>query len=309
MQTHGATVTPIRPEDIDFDRYMRETEPQAKLRPLADWVPALIARRTGGIKVVGDGLPWGKTHDKIRLRRGNVSIWAGVNGHGKSLMTGQVMLGLMAQGRRCVVASMEMDPVDTADRMIRQCAHTEHYTEQFIHKWEKWSRPLLWAFNERGQTTADRVLAMCRYAADQLEVDHVFIDSLMKVVRHEDDYNGQKAFIDSACSIAQATGMHIHIVHHMRKGQDEYSPSGKFGLKGTGAISDQVDNIFEVWRNKRKAQDREEGKEVDEGKPDALLVCHKQRHGHHEPKVALWFHEPSTQFVAAPKAGALDMMS
>ena len=40
----------------------------------------------------GAYLPWAKTRNNIRLRSHEVSIWAGVNGHGKSLLLNQVML-------------------------------------------------------------------------------------------------------------------------------------------------------------------------------------------------------------------------
>lgn len=34
----------------------------------------------------GDHLPWPKTHDNLRFRPGEVSLWMGINGHGKSML-------------------------------------------------------------------------------------------------------------------------------------------------------------------------------------------------------------------------------
>jgi twinkle protein len=59
--------------------------------------------------------------------------------------------------------------------------------------------------------------------------------------------------------------------------------------KGSGAIVDQVDQCFTVWRNKRKEQARQAGKEVDEAMPDAIMVCDKNRHGDWEGKVGLFY--------------------
>ena len=42
--------------------------------------------------VNGDLLPWSKTHDKVGLRMGEVSLWTGISGHGKSQVLGMVTL-------------------------------------------------------------------------------------------------------------------------------------------------------------------------------------------------------------------------
>ncbi len=75
-------------------------------------------------------------------------------------------------------------------------------------------------------------------------VQHIFIDSLMKCVKNEDDFNGQKGFIDELTALARDHNVHIHLVHHIRKqASDEVTPN-KNDLKGSGSISDQVDNVF-----------------------------------------------------------------
>ena len=80
----------------------------------------------------GDCLPWPKTSFTVRLRTGEVSLWPGINGHGKSLLTSQVALGLVAQGRRVVIASLEMPPVKTLRRMARQAIGNGTPTKEAI---------------------------------------------------------------------------------------------------------------------------------------------------------------------------------
>jgi twinkle protein len=113
----------------------------------------------------------------------------------------------------------------------------------------------------------------------------------MKVVEAEDDYNGQKAFVNQLCVLARDTGLHIHLVHHSRKGQDESKAPGKMDAKGSGAISDLVDNCVSVWRRK----------EHEEEKPDAVLTIDKQRHGEWEGKIGLWFDAASQSFKESYK--------
>jgi twinkle protein len=122
------------------------------------------------------------------------------------------------------------------------------------------------------------------------------VDSLMKCVGGEDDYNGQKLFIENVTAIARDTGMHVHVVHHARKGGDEFAPPGKMDAKGSGSITDQVDNVLVVWRNKKKEIAVRDGKTSDS--PDAMLICEKQRNGDSEPRIGLWFDQSTMQYVA-----------
>ena len=142
------------------------------------------------------------------------------------------------------------------------------------------------------------MLAVLRYCAEQIKADHFVIDSLMKCGIAEDDYTGQKHFIDQLCAIGRDSGMHIHLVAHSRKAKDEYSPPGKMDVKGTGSITDQVDNVITVWRNKAKEKSLQEGKTVKDGEPDALLICDKQRNGEWEGQIKLWFDRNSMQYLA-----------
>ena len=75
---------------------------------------------------------------------------------------------------------------------------------------------------------------MARYCAKELGIKHVFIDSLMKCVRGEDDFNGQKDFVDELCSLARDNQIHIHLVHHIRKLSSEAETPDKTDVKGSG---------------------------------------------------------------------------
>ena len=296
----------VEPDDIDWSQYARESEPSARVRPASTWIEALMAEDASGDDQSGGLLPWSKTHDHIRLRPGELSIWAGINGHGKSLLTGQVVLSLMAQKCRCMIASFEMKPTKTLRRMRRQASCGAFPTDQFTQAFGRWTDGLLWLYDQQGMVDVDQIAAVLRYSHQQLRCQHVVVDSLMKCIRGDDDYNGQKDMLDLLTSIARDTGMHVHLVHHIRKADDETRLPGKFDLKGSSAISDQADNVFVVWRNKRKQFDQQAGKEVDPDSPDAMVICEKQRNGDWEGRIGLWFHEASQQFVGAPRAIAME---
>jgi twinkle protein len=287
----------VEVDDIDFNAYLANTEPKRKIKEKSYYEKEVISYFEGNLINKGNHVPWDVHGYKIGLRPSEISIWAGINGHGKSLMIGQVVLELIKQGQRCLIASFEMKPEITLARMARQAIGKKIPTIQDLEKFNHWKKNHLYLLEHHGMIDIDVILGVCLYASKELGVKHIVIDSLMKCVRGEDDYNGQKDFVNALCGIALSTGLHIHLIHHVRKGNDEKQVSGKFDLKGSGSITDQVDNVFIVWRNKAKALERQQSGITDESVPDALLCCEKQRNGEWEGRIPLWFDDGSQQYV------------
>jgi len=290
----------IEADTIDWLRYEQLTEPEAKIRAASAYEDELVEAVLGRDDDRGALLPWSKTHENFRARPGELTIWAGINGHGKSLLTGHCVLDWMAQGQKVMVASFEMKPRLTLKRMCRQASCGAQPSEKFARDFSRWTDGRLWLYDQQGTVDVQRIAAVLRYCHENLGIQHAVVDSLMKCVRGEKDYDGQKDMLDLLTSIARDTGMHIHLVHHIRKGDDEEGLPNKFDLKGSGSISDQADNVLIVWRNKRKQFEAQAGKEVDREQPDAMVMCEKQRNGEWEGRIALWFHEASQQYVAMP---------
>ena len=303
----------IFPDEIDFAQYEQETDAQAKVKPAAMWVQELIDRIRNPVKQPRALMPWRKTHAMVAFRPGEVTVWGGANGNGKSLVTGQIALSLIAQDHKVCIASFEMKPIKTLERMGRQFsgynpedpafAGSDEAKEELVKVYQDfkdWTDGRLWLYDQQGTVTAKQVAAVVRYCAKEKGITHFFVDSLMKCVASEDDYNGQKMFVDELTAISRDHGIHIHLVHHIRKPTDESHKPSKYDYKGTGAITDQVDNVISVWRNKAKEKKRDEGKPVEDKEPDALLICDKQRNGEWEGSIGLWFDKPSMQYVGGP---------
>ena len=308
----------VLPDDIDFAAYMRMTDAQRKVQPAKLWVEEMT-ERLGTVDTSPQALlPWQKTHELFAIRPGEVTLWAGVNGHGKSLLTGQVVLSLMAQGERVCVASFEMKPFRTLERMCRQFScqrpNGAWMTDQRVlaafrdiyEQFGIFTDDRLWLYDQQGSVQRDVLMGMIRYCATELRIGHIVIDSLMKCIAGEDDYNAQKDFVDELCAVARDFGVHIHLVHHIKKLGSEADIPSKFDVKGSGSITDQVDNLMIVWRNKKKERDAQEGKSVTASDADAFLLCEKQRNGEWEGRIGLWFEPESQQYVANCGAPALD---
>lgn len=287
---------------IDFDGYMKAREADKdNVKSPQVYTEEVIELFYGDNSVRGTELPWSKTHESFRLREGEVTLWPGINGHGKSQVLGQVILNLMAQGQKCCIASFEMHPYKTLGRMTRQAVGANKPSEDYIRNFMGWCNGKLWLYDHMGTVTHERILGVIYYCAEQLGMQHFVVDSLMKCGIKSDDWNAQKEFIDKLCAAAKDTGCHIHLVAHSRKGDDEYSPPNKMDVAGSMDITNQVDNVMTVWRNKakEKAIRTNKAKPEDIHKPDCLVICDKQRHGEWEGEIALWFDAPSMRYLAS----------
>jgi twinkle protein len=303
-------------DDIDFSVYMRATEANAKVRPASAWIDHLKDRLRKKATEKRYYLPWQKVNDCFDFRAGELTIWGGINGHGKSLVTAFVALYLMAQGQKVCIANFELKPHQTLERMARMFCGMNPFSPEFqnddglaslddlYERFGKWSDGKLWIYDQHGTANADQVIAVTKYCARELKIDHIFIDNLAKCVKGEDDYNGQKDFIDQMFSTAQDDRIHAHVVHHMRKGAKETDFIDKNDFKGSGAIADQPDNLIGVWRNKAKENDAKVNGSNSKfaADPDVVLKVFKQRNydGNvdDEPQINLWFDRDSWQYKA-----------
>lgn len=242
--------------------------------------------------VTGSPLPWPAWQDRVRLRPAELSIWTGINGHGKSDLLGNVLINLINNGERICIFSGEIKPKMLLFRMTTQACATSKASIPFVKAAAAWMTGSLWIYDHVGSVSQEKLIEAFRYAAKRYRVTHFVIDSLMKCGIAEDDYKGQKQFIDALCDFKNDFDVHVHLIAHARKGDSEEKAPGKLDIKGTGAISDLADNVFTVWRNKKKELD----KEPDPKDEDARLYCHKQRATGYEGALRLWFEKDSLIF-------------
>lgn len=248
----------------------------------------------------GVRLPWDSTYDNIRFRKSEVSVFTGINGHGKSLLLGQLVVAGIQQGEKYCIASMEMPPVKTLYRMVRQVADTGTPTNPYIRAIMDWFDDQLWVFNVVGNAKAERMLDVFKYGIKRYGIKHFVVDSLTKCGFGEDDYNAQKEFMDRLSDFAHQYEVHVYLVAHPRKGASEDDMPGKLDIRGAAAITNLADNVFTVWRNKKKeteiAKLKYQGAEVPDDlrySPDMIFKCVKQRDHGWEGTVPLYFNPES----------------
>lgn len=237
----------------------------------------------------------------FEFRPGELTVWTGYNGHGKSLMLSQVLLGLMSQGERVMVFSGEMTPERQLKRTVKQAAGMDRPTPQYIDAIGAWVHDKLWFFNVVGSAGIDRLLTVFLYGSKRYGMRHFVIDSLMMTDVPEDgagSMTAQKDAVRKLCDFAKRNGCHVHLVAHPRKGADESRGPGKLDVAGSSKITDGADNVFTVWSARTDAADPE----VDPDKPDARLELQKQRNGDVQHYTQhLWFCVDAQQYATSPR--------
>jgi twinkle protein len=279
------------PDEIDFPAYLAATEHKQAVKHSADFLEDLQKSYRNDSSKKRIYLPWDKTKEMFHLREGELTLWAGESGQGKTLAVNQMILSLLGQESSVCLASLELTPAQTFKRFLRLysglCfADYEFLTDKQIKSLDEQSELMLgwtkklWLFDKVGDVSPEIILGSILWSVEKYGVKHFVIDNLQKIIKDTDNYNGEKNFVAKLFDICKDTGVHIHLVHHTRKPEKSGKEPDKSSIKGAGSITDIVDNIFLVWRNLEKEQDVEDQGELSKqhDDPDTFIKCVKQRH-------------------------------
>jgi len=265
--------------DIDYEKYYQaNADDTNKIKRVVDYFDELEEFLEKGDVIDGAKLPFSKLENRFRFRSGEVTMWSGLNGHKKSMLLGYCIINLLKQKERVCLASFEMKPTKTIIRMSKQYAQSPRADYDSVSEFMGFAANEFYIFDHLGEMSPERLMGIIQYTAKEMNVKHFVIDSLMRVVKGDDDYNSQKDFVVNLCKLAIKFDIHIHFVHHTKKVKED-APSGRYDAKGSSSLSDNVHNSLIVWSNKANNKDL----------PDMILKCDKQREGEWEGNLALNF--------------------
>jgi twinkle protein len=245
----------------------------------------------------------------MRFKGSEVTLWSGINGHGKSHLLNQLMLDTIQQGKDVCIASLEVKPGVMLAYMVRQVSGCRCPSDEEFHRLVDWIGSKVYVFDFVGKASHAKLLETFEYSHKRYGITVFLIDSMMCLDIKEEDLDAQKSFTQKVCKFANDFDVHLHLVAHSRKGRNEEEIPGKMDISGSGMIANAVSNIMIIWRNKRKEMllDKHscgqttaaEELEVPSlrSSPDALLICVKNRNGEWEGRIPLWFHRESFQFL------------
>ncbi len=259
--------------DLDLSALVDQEETRKIKRP-SDFREQLIGlMASGGEK--GYTAPWAALRGKFEFRPSELTIWSGAKGHGKSLLLSQVLENFISRDRHKVfIISPEFPPHRVLHRMLIQSVGVRSASQEIAGQWLEAVNESLWLYDQQRSLDPKDVPLICRYAVEKLGVDHILIDSLMKLGISPDDYGAQKRMVDAIQQVAHKSQAHIHLVAHARKGSGDNAIAGLHDVKGASEIADMAENVLFVWRNKEKEIS---GKSPEQ--PDCILKVEAQRNG------------------------------
>jgi len=251
-------------------------------------------------------LPWSSVRDKVLFRPGEMTIWTGATGAGKSQALSHALVGMGEQGARVCVASLEMAPKQLLKRMVKQAGNIDRPSEPHLREIMGWLDCWCWLFAHLGKADAKTLLASFEYARARYGCDVFVIDSLMRLGVGSEDYEGQERAVFEITSWAVEKSVHVHLVAHARKAdktRPQAAPDSE-DVKGTSEIASNAANILGIARNRdleeklrRARASNDSAAEADMAdKPPVTLNVAKQRNGDWEGRLGLWFDTLSYQY-------------
>lgn len=282
--------------------------PETLVTPLF-FVEKVINLFSQGTRLWGIKTPWEKVNAILKgWRDGELTVWSGRNGSGKSTILNQVFIDLAEKGVKSCIYSGEMSP----ERYLRwaviqhQECEAPHFTK--IQETLEWMSYQVYILNITSGIDPEKLLSDFEYAAMRYGVKHFFIDSLMKISfklqnNGQDEFRQQHEFMNKIIGFAQKHAVHVHLVAHPRKGEKDTDEPGKVDVKGTSHITDLADNVIVLTRVSEQKKEQvikaNAAKTGDEKKfpGDAVFFIKKNREFGTEGSVGLQFNESTKKFT------------
>lgn len=201
---------------------------------------------------------------------GELSVWTGKRGSGKSTMLGQILVDAIQQGHAVCAYSGELSAWRFKQWISMQTAgskHLEHCTDRWSGKEfyrvpqeiqkqiDEWWRGRFFLYDNKVSSASDEesILSVFSYAVRRYGCCVFLVDNLMtarfSVSADRDFYRAQSNFAGRLVEFAKKHEAHVHLVAHPRKAE-----GGKKGVadaddvSGSADITNRADNVFSLER-------------------------------------------------------------
>jgi len=202
---------------------------------------------------------------------GEITIWTGDPGEGKSTFVGQVLLNSLKFRQRVCAYSGELRAKQFRHWLYLQAAGPDnviqyedketgyvsyHVVPEVAEKIRSWHRGSLFLYDNRNDQAVreNQILPMFQKAANQYGCNVFLIDNMMTAQfdygRDRDYYQAQGDFFRSISAFAQAHNVHVHVVAHPRKTQGK--AMGGDDVAGTKVLFNLTQNLIQVARGDKE---------------------------------------------------------
>jgi len=251
--------------------------------------------RTQGIQ-----MPWEKLSGRFQIHKGQLVMLGGFSGHFKTTISTQIALGAMRQGYKVGIASLELEFPELMEQFLSIAAGTEKPPEAWAKKAFEWCNDKLWVYDRVDSIKPDEAIQMIIAFHKYRGCDLVILDALMMTGVCQDAEREQR-FSQTVAAVCKRFGVSVLMLHHMRKPngpEGEAKIPGKYDFIGSSHLVNIAHSLLIGWHNKQKANDYNNGLQVDDSEPDYVVSVAKQRSEPYEGKVGLWQSRQSRAFCS-----------
>ena len=186
-------------------------------------------------------------------RRGELTIFTGATGVGKTTVLSQLSLDYCAQGVNTLWGSFEIKNSRLARTMITQLSAIDFGLGNNIDLFNLWADRFetlpMYFMRFFGSSSIDQVLDAMEYAVYAYDVQHIILDNLQFMLSgqgarfHDSKYDIQDRAVDAFRTFATTKDVHISLVIHPRKEAD-LSPLGVASVFGSAKSTQEADNVI-----------------------------------------------------------------
>ncbi|OWY95358.1 Twinkle protein, partial [Phytophthora megakarya] len=192
-------------------------------------------------------------------RMGEVTVLTGPTGCGKTTFLSQLSLDLCGQGVSTLWGSFEIKNTRLMHKMLTQLAQRNlsgdvNAFEAAADRFEALPMHFLRFF---GSTEVDEVLDAMEYAVYAYDVQHILLDNVQFMMagqgRGFDKFERQDAALDKFRKFASAKNVHLTLVIHPRKEQEDQDLTLS-SVFGTAKATQEADNVLILQRTRGESK-------------------------------------------------------
>ncbi|KAK5851150.1 hypothetical protein PBY51_001966 [Eleginops maclovinus] len=205
------------------------------------------------------GVKWARFPELNRIlkghRKGELTVFTGPTGSGKTTFISEVALDLCMQGVNTLWGSFEINNVRLAKVMLTQFAmqRLEDNLEQYDFWADKFEELPLYFMTFHGQQNIKAVLDTMQHAVYLYDINHIIIDNLQFMMGLEnlsvDKFAVQDHIIGAFRKFATNSSCHVTLVIHPRKEEDDRELQTA-SIFGSAKASQEADNVLILQEKK-----------------------------------------------------------
>lgn len=194
---------------------------------------------------------------------GELSVWTGKRGCGKSTLIGQLVLEAVDQGHNVGMFSGELAASTLKSWMFQQAAGPQNVKKildrftgktfdvpnpEIMPKVDAWWKNKIYIYDNKFSAKDNNIIKMFEYMSRRYGCAAFVVDNLMSVefgnVWKGNIYQAQSEFTEKLKRFAKKNEVHVHLICHPRKTNEITADD----ISGHADITNKADNVFSLVR-------------------------------------------------------------